>query len=60
MPEKDILSLSKNPEEAGKMYRFFLYEMANGRKVPLLNTYSEEQMELFLKTVFKELKFHLN
>ena len=60
MPQKDILSLSKDPEDAAKTYRILIYEMANGRKVQLLNTYSKNQMELFLKTVFKELKFHLN
>ena len=60
MPQKDILTLSKDPENAAKTYRLFIYEMAKGKKVQLLNTYSNDQMELFLKTVFKELKFHLN
>ena len=60
MIPKDILSLSRNPEDVAKAYSRFLFEMANGSDVKLLNTFSTEQLARFIKAVFEELKPHLN
>lgn len=60
MIKKDIINLSKDTTELAKDYRVILFEIANGGKISLLNTYSNEDKRDFLLKIYREMKPHLN
>ena len=60
MIPEEILTLSKNPENAAKTYSRIIFEIANGTNIKLLNNFSRKQLDRFIKAVIEELKPHLN
>ena len=59
LPNK-TLTITINPKHTPKAYPRIIFEMVNGTNFKLLDNYSEEQLDEFVKAVFQELKPYLN